>query len=72
MTDKLTRVDVVSWIEAGWVMILEQMSWVQAFIAEREAFTADGTYAHDDQIDSMVDAINDLLAQVGYHWSHWV
>ena len=29
------------------------------------AFTADDTHAHDDQVDPMVDAINDMLATAG-------
>ena len=36
---------------------------VSDFVAECEAFTADDTHAHDDQIDPMVDAINDMLAK---------
>ena len=61
--DKLTRVmDVVSFIESGYVMILEEAPWVSDFIAECESFTADDSHAHDDQIDPMCDAINDMLA----------
>lgn len=60
--DKLTRVmDVLSYIEAGLVMIPEDAPWVNDFIAECEAFTADDSHAHDDQIDPMCDAINDML-----------
>lgn len=73
VTDKLTRVmDVVSYIDAGWVVIPEQAGWVKDFVAECEAFSADGTHAHDDQIDPMVDAINDLLAHPASDWSRWV
>lgn len=62
--DKLTRVmDVVSYIESGLVCIPEAEPWVNDFINECEAFTADDTHAHDDQIDPMVDAINDMLAK---------
>lgn len=61
--DKLTRVmDVVSFIESGYVMIPEEAPWVSDFIAECESFTADDSHAHDDQIDPMCDAINDMLA----------
>lgn len=64
VTDKLTRVmDVVSYIEAGLVSIPEDAPWVADFVAECEAFTADDTHAHDDQIDPMVDAIKDMLAK---------
>jgi predicted phage terminase large subunit-like protein len=52
--DKLTRVmDAVPFIESA---------FVSDFIVECEAFTADDSHAHDDQIDPMCDAITDLLA----------
>lgn len=60
--DKLTRVmDVVSFIDSGLVYIPAQAEWVSDFISECESFTADDTHAHDDQIDPMCDAINDML-----------
>jgi predicted phage terminase large subunit-like protein len=63
-TDKLTRVmDVVSYIESGLVCIPDDAPWINDFVGECEAFTADDTHAHDDQIDPMVDAINDMLAK---------
>lgn len=61
--DKLTRVmDVVSYIDSGYVNIPESAPWVSDFTQECDAFTPDDTHAHDDQIDPLVDAINDLLA----------
>lgn len=61
--DKLTRVmDVVSYIDSGYVCIPEAAPWVSDFTHECDAFTPDDTHAHDDQIDPLVDAINDLLA----------
>ncbi|MCT9017205.1 phage terminase large subunit, partial [Cupriavidus gilardii] len=61
--DKLTRVmDVVSYIDSGYVYIPESAPWVSDFVQECDAFTPDDTHAHDDQIDPLVDAINDLLA----------
>ncbi len=64
--DKLTRVmDVQSYIEAGLICIPEEADFVADFLAECEAFTADDTHAHDDQVDPMVDAINDMLATAG-------
>lgn len=61
-TDKLTRVmDVVSWIDSGFVCVPEEAPWVSDFTTECDAFTADDTHMHDDQIDPMVDAINDML-----------
>lgn len=63
-TDKLTRVmDGVPYIEAGLVCLPEDAPWVSDFIAECEAFTANDTHAHDDQIDPAMDAIKDLLAK---------
>lgn len=61
--DKLTRVmDIVSYIESGYVYIPEEAPWVSDFTSECDGFTADDTHAHDDQIDPMCDAINDMLA----------
>lgn len=60
--DKLTRVmDVVSHIDVGNVCIPAEAPWVNDFITECDSFTADDTHAHDDQIDPMVDAIDDML-----------
>lgn len=60
--DKLTRVmDVVSYIESGYVFIPEEAPWVSDFTSECEGFTANDTHAHDDQIDPLCDAINDML-----------
>ncbi|WP_261524091.1 phage terminase large subunit, partial [Burkholderia multivorans] len=60
--DKLTRVmDIVSYIDSGLVYVPESAPWVSDFLSECDAFTPDDTHAHDDQIDPMVDAINDLL-----------
>lgn len=62
--DKLTRVmDVISYIDSGYVHIPASATWVSDFTQECDAFTADDTHTHDDQIDPMVDAINDLLGK---------
>ncbi len=62
--DKLTRVmDVLSYIEAGYVHIPETAAWVSDFVSECESFTSDDSHAHDDQIDPMCDAISNLLAR---------
>lgn len=59
--DKLTRVmDVLNYIESGYVCLPNE-SFTSDFIAECEAFTADDTHAHDDQIDPLCDAIVDML-----------
>lgn len=61
--DKLTRVmDVASFIESGYVCLLEDSPFIHDFISECEAFTADDTHSHDDQIDPMCDAITNMLA----------
>lgn len=61
--DKLTRVmDVLGYIEAGMLMVPEDATFTNDFIEECEAFTADDTHAHDDQIDPMVDAAGDMLS----------
>jgi predicted phage terminase large subunit-like protein len=61
--DKLTRVmDVIPFMESGYVMLLENSPFLSDFIAECEAFTADDSHAHDDQIDPLCDGINELLA----------
>lgn len=61
--DKYTRVlDVQDYIAAGQVMLPEEAPWVSAFIAECEAFSADDTHANDDQVDTLCDAISEMLA----------
>ncbi|HNC04417.1 MAG TPA: phage terminase large subunit, partial [Agitococcus sp.] len=65
-TDKLTRVqDVLTYIENGYVFIPENASFVSDFIAECEAFTADDAHDHDDQIDPLCDAIDNMIAKRG-------
>ena len=61
--DKLTRVqDVTPYIKSGYVNVPSNAAYINDFIAECEAFTADNAHDHDDQIDPMCDAINDMLA----------
>lgn len=61
--DKYTRLmDVLGYIESGYIMLPEDAPFTNDFIAECEAFTADDSHMHDDQVDPMMDAINDLLA----------
>ncbi|HWH86173.1 MAG TPA: phage terminase large subunit [Pseudomonas sp.] len=60
--NKLSRVmDVLGYIEAGFVCIPEDAPWVSDFTEECDAFTANDSHDHDDQVDPMVDAINDML-----------
>ena len=65
--DKYTRLfDVLSYIEAGYVMLPESAPFTAEFVAECEAFTADGSHMWDDQVDPMIDAIGDMLAKTNY------
>ena len=60
--DKYTRLtDVIGYIESGYVC-LPRAPFLSDFVGECEAFTADDSHPHDDQIDPMIDAINDMLA----------
>lgn len=62
--DKLTRLmDVLSYIEAGYIFVPEDAAFTSGFIAECEAFTPDDSHQHDDQIDPFIDAINILLGR---------
>jgi len=60
--DKLTRVmEIQPRIESGGVYIPESAPWVVDFLSECEAFTANDSHKHDDQIDPLVDAVNVLM-----------
>lgn len=61
---KLERVmDVQGYIESGYVKLPRNASFLNDFIAECEAFTANDSHPHDDQIDTMCDAISMMLAK---------
>jgi len=61
--DKLTRVmDIAGYVESGRVFLPEESPFVADFISEMESFTPNDTHAHDDQIDPMCDAINDMVS----------
>jgi predicted phage terminase large subunit-like protein len=61
--DKYTRVsDIVGYIEAGYVYLPENAPWLSDFVSECESFTSDDGHLHDDQIDPMCDAINDMIS----------
>ena len=64
-TDKYTRVlDVLSYLESGHVMLPEGAPFTSDFVAECEAFTADDSHLHDDQVDPMIDAVTSMLARM--------
>lgn len=61
--DKYSRImDVLSYIEAGLVCLPASAPFTSDFVDECESFTSDDSHSHDDQIDPMIDAINDMLA----------
>lgn len=61
--DKYSRMqDVLGYIEAGHVWLPAQAPFTSDLVAEAEAFTADGSHLHDDQLDPLMDAISDNLA----------
>lgn len=58
-TDKLTRfMDAHLYIEDGIVYLPLNASWVGEFIDECEAFSADMSHDHDDQVDTLIDLVN--------------
>lgn len=60
--DKLTRVmEVQPRIQSGQVYLPEYAPWLTDFVSECEAFTANDSHKHDDQIDPLVDAINTFI-----------
>jgi len=62
--DKLTRaMDALPYIEAGQVYLPEDAPFTSDFVSECEAFSADMTHAHDDQLDPALDAIEDMLSK---------
>jgi predicted phage terminase large subunit-like protein len=54
--------DGLPYIEAGLVCVPEDAPFTNDFIAEHEAFTANDSHAHDDQIDPCLDAIENILS----------
>lgn len=63
--DKLTRVmDALPYIEVNLVCIPEDAPFTNDFVTECEAFTADDTHDFDDQVDTMLDAIMDMLSHL--------
>lgn len=62
--DKLTEwMDAIPYLEARFVMIPEVADWLSDFITECESLTAQMTHSHDDQVDPMCDAVDELLGQ---------
>lgn len=64
--DKVQRVQsILPFIEAGFIYVPKDGSvpWIDKFLDECSSFAADGTAAHDDMVDAMVDGIEDLLGK---------
>lgn len=67
--DKLTRVlDVIPQIAAGNIELPEsdRHPISAEFLAESDAFSADGSHIHDDMVDAMTMGINQAYSQKGY------
>lgn len=61
--DKLTRaMDAQGECEAQMVHIPESAPFTSDFVEEAEAFTADDSHPHDDQLDCLFDAVTDMLS----------
>ena len=59
--DKLTRAyDAQPYVKAGNFWVPEKAPFTSAFIEEAEAFTADDSHKHDDQLDPMWDSLKDM------------
>ncbi|ENV46196.1 hypothetical protein P255_02971 [Acinetobacter brisouii CIP 110357] len=74
-TDKLSRfMDVQVHLEHDYannpddrlVMIPMSAPWIADFLEECEAFNAKMTHDHDDQVDTLIDGIEDMVMTVNY------
>lgn len=62
-TDKLVRVnDALPYIELGLCVVPEDAPFTIDFISECEGFTADDSHDFDDQVDTLIDAVMELLS----------
>lgn len=60
--DKYTRVvNVLGYLESGYVYLPNDAAWVADFVEECEKFTANDAHDHDDQVDTLVMGINELF-----------
>lgn len=60
--DKLSRVmDIQGYLESKYVKVPESAPWKFDFIKECESFTPDDTHAHDDMVDTLCDAVEEML-----------
>jgi predicted phage terminase large subunit-like protein len=71
-TDKLTRfMDVQGHIESGYVKLPVDAPWLNDFLAECEGLTSDFK-THDDQVDPMIDAIDQMIGKKRPNLDEWV
>jgi predicted phage terminase large subunit-like protein len=69
--DKITRLmDILPYIEMNLVSVPESSPFTNDFIAECESFSSDDSHLHDDQVDCLIDAVNDLLSSTN-HLKMW-
>ncbi len=67
--NKYTRVNnVLPYIENGCVFLPEDAHFLSDFLLECEQFTANDKHPHDDQIDTMVMAIDDICNRSNDSW----
>jgi predicted phage terminase large subunit-like protein len=67
--NKFTRVNnVLPYIENGCVFLPDGAHFISDFIVECEQFTANDKHPHDDQIDTMVMAIDDICNRSNNCW----
>lgn len=60
-TDKYTRLmNVIGYIDSGYVYVPEDAPWLLDFILECQSFTGLGD-THDDQVDTLIDALDFML-----------
>ena len=70
--DKYTRaMNGQPYIECGKVFLPRESPWLHDFLVECSKFTSGMTHAHDDQVDTLLDAIDVLLSSSGKVSGAW-
>jgi predicted phage terminase large subunit-like protein len=57
--------DGLGFIQSGYVCLPRNAHFLHDYLSEAEAYTAEDTHPHDDQLDPTFDAINEMLNQKG-------
>ena len=69
--DKYTRLmDVIGYIDSGYVYLPEDAPWVIDYVTECQMFTGLGD-THDDQVDTLIDAIAFMLHMESSSVQEW-